>query len=89
MPPIQSTITVAINRYRINEWTRTCTLLIISQAWEIHALFRFTFERTMKILRFLLKTVIKVDGKVNIFREIMKPCKKITMALKSLFSQST
>lgn len=43
----------------------------------------------MQVLRLSLKTLIKADGKVNIFSEIMKDRKKVRMGLKSLFSQST
>lgn len=42
----------------------------------------------MKVLRLSLKTVIRMDGKVNVFSEKMD-YNKTPMALKSLFSQST
>lgn len=40
----------------------------------------------MKILRLSLKTVIRADGKVNVFSEKTE-CNKTPMALKSLFTK--
>lgn len=40
-------------------------------------------------MKVLIKNMIKADRKVSIFSENMKDWKKVTMALRCLFSQST